>query len=306
MNTLKKFLLDASGFKQEAKKHVKKYWLASPIGIIGLVLTFTAHAQDPAHLSRHSSEAEAKVFQAAGANASSIQSSVDQFRVTLGGANNGNAPGPLASGRREINWDGGGNNRSTSVSGNPLTTFLVTRGSLYTTPDGTGFVQAPTAADPAQFPPGGLAGLFNNLTYGTIFSAFSDLRLFSAIGSNITEVDFFVPGGGNIPATVTGFGAVFTDVDQPDGSGPGNKHGNRKASTLIEYYGADGELLFSSFVPASPGDGSLSFFGIVFEDARIARVRITSGNVAPGPDDEGKRDVVMMDDFIYGEPQPLP
>ena len=27
---------------------------------------------------------------------------------------------------------------------------------------------------------------------------------------------------------------------------------------------------------------------------------------APGPDDEGKRDVVMMDDFIYGEPQPLP
>ena len=58
MNTLKKFLLDASGFKQEAKKHVKKYWLASPIGIIGLVLTFTAHAQDPAHLSRHSSEAE--------------------------------------------------------------------------------------------------------------------------------------------------------------------------------------------------------------------------------------------------------
>jgi len=59
-------------------------------------------------------------------------------------------------------------------------------------------------------------------------------------------------------------------------------------------------------VPASPGDGSLSFFGIVFKDARIARVRITSGNVAPGPDDGGKRDVVVMDDFIYGEPQALP
>ena len=109
-----------------------------------------------------------------------------------------------------------------------------------------------------------------------------------------------------MPATVTGFGAVFTDVDQPDGSGPGKKRGNRKASTLIEYFGADGELLFSSFVPASPGDGSLSFFGIVFDDARIAQVRITSGNVAPGPDDEGKQDIVMMDDFLYGEPQPLP
>ncbi|HSD21523.1 MAG TPA: hypothetical protein VLC54_15860, partial [Anaeromyxobacter sp.] len=67
-----------------------------------------------------------------------------------------------------------------------------------------------------------------------------------------------------------------------------------------------GELLFSSFVPASPGDGSQSFFGIAFDEARIARVRITSGDVAPGPDDDGKHDVVMMDDFIYGEPQALP
>ena len=76
-------------------------------------------------------------------------------------------------------------------------------------------------------------------------------------------------------------------MDQPDGSGPGEKRGNRNASTLIEYFGVDGDLLFSSFVPASPGDASLSFFGIVFDDALIARVRITSGNVAPGPDDGG-------------------
>ena len=109
--------------------------------------------------------------------------------------------------------------------------------------------------------------VFNNPTYGTIFKTFSLSRLFSAIGSNITEVDFFVPGGGNMPATVTGFGAVFTDVDQPDGSGPSKKRGNRGASTLIEYFGADGKVLFSSFVPASPGDASLSFFGIVFDDA---------------------------------------
>jgi hypothetical protein len=91
------------------------------------------------------------------------------------------------------------------------------------------------------------------------------------------------------PATVSGFGAVFTDVD-------------RAGSTAIEYFGADNRLLFSSFVPASPGDGSLSFFGIVFDDACIARVRITTGDTAPGPDDNGKHDIVMMDDFIYGEP----
>ena len=48
----------------------------------------------------------------------------------------------------------------------------------------------------------------------------------------------------------------------------------------------DGKLLFSSSVPASPGDGSLSFFGIKFDDARIASVRIKTGDVAPGPNDD--------------------
>jgi hypothetical protein len=156
-----------------------------------------------------------------------------------------------------------------------------------------------------QAPPSGLAAanVFNNPSYATIFTPFSQSRLFSAIGSNVTDVTFFVPGGGNLAAATKGFGVVFADVDQPDGSGPGEKRGNRKASTLIEYFGVHDELLFSSFVPASPGDHSLSFFGVVFPDERIARVRITSGNVVPGADDVGKQDVVMMDDFIYGEPK---
>ncbi len=246
------------------------------------------------------------VFQAAGPTIGSIQGTVDAFRVALGNPDNRNTPGPLAGGRREINWDGGAtNNQTTVVSGNPFAGFQITRGALFTTPDGTGFVQAPPAADPAQFPPGGLAGLFDNPTYATIFTAFSPLRLFSAIGSNVTVVEFFVPGPGadKKPATTTGFGVVFTDVDQPDGRGCPRTCADHSASTLIECLGADFELLFSSFVPASPGDGSLSFFGVVFEDARIVYVRITSGNVAPGPDDDKTHDVVMMDDFIYGEPQ---
>jgi hypothetical protein len=122
----------------------------------------------------------------------------------------------------------------------------------------------------------------------------------------VTEALFFLPGSnGAVPATVSGFGAVFTDVDQPDGSGPSKKRGNRQESTLIEYFGADGKLLFSSFVPAAPGDASLSFFGILFDDPLIARVRITTGDTAPGPDDDGKQDIAVMDDFIYGQPQPL-
>lgn len=238
------------------------------------------------------------VFQAAGTSANSIQSTVAEYRVALGGQNNGN-DGPHADGRREINWDGGNpNNQATTISPNPFAGFQVTRGALFTTPDGTGFVQAP---------PSGLASgsVFNNPSYATIFAAFSPSRLFSPIGSNVTDIDFFVPGGGNVAATTRGFAAVFTDVDQPDGSGPGEKRGNRKASTLIEYFGVNGELLFSSFVPASPGDHSLSFFGVVFADARIAHVRITSGNAVPGADDDAKTDVVMMDDFIYSEPHAI-
>jgi hypothetical protein len=242
------------------------------------------------------------VFQAAGPTAESIQSAVDAFREALGEPNNANAPGPLTSGRREINWDGGGADETTTPPVTPFNVFLNTRGGQFTTL-GTGLSQAP----PSGGPQGGLAGLFNNPTYGDIFSTFSPLRLITPVGSNITQAVFFVPGtNGAQPATVTGFGAVFTDVDQPDGSGPAQKRGNRRASTLMEYFDADGKLLFSSFVPASPGDGSLSFFGIIFDDARIARVRITSGNVAPGPDDDRKHDIVVMDDFIYGEPQPLP
>ena len=240
-----------------------------------------------------------KVFQAAGPTAASIQSTVDEYRAALGQTNNGNQTSQT-SGHREINWDGGGAN-TTTVPVTPFNVFLNTRGAQFTTP-GLGLTQAP----PSGGPQGGLAALFNNPSYATIFRAFSPLRLFVPVGSNVTEGQFFLPGSnGSVQAKVTGFGAIFTDVDEPNGSGPGEKHGNRHASTEIEYFNAEGRLIYSGFVPASPGDGNFSFLGIIFDDARIARVRITTGNVALGPDDGRKHDVVAMDDFFYGEPQPL-
>ena len=234
-----------------------------------------------------------------------FKGTVDAFRTALGDPNNGNNPGPLPSGRREINWDGGGNNFTTSPPVTPFDVFLDTRGAQFTTP-GVGLSQAPPVADPIQFPPGGLAGLFNNPTYAFIFTTFSPERLFTPVGSNITEGLFFIPGtNGTEPATVTGFGAVFTDLDKPNGDGLAGRRGNPRSSTLIQYFDQDGRVIFSNFVPASPGDGSLAFFGIMFDDARIARVRIEAGNVAPGPNDDDRRDIVVMDDFIYGEPQAL-
>jgi hypothetical protein len=273
------------------------------IAAFGLLSTLvsvsqTAHAQDI----RSREFVAPVVFQAAGSTAASIQSTVDAFRAAVGTPNNGNNPGPLQTGRREINWDGGNPNvLDTTAPVTPFNVFLNTRGSQFTTP-GLGLSQGP----PSGGPQGGLAVLFGYPTYAKIFRTFSPSRLFTPVGSNITEGLFFIPGtNGTVPAKVRAFGAVFTDVDQPDGSGPGGKHGNRHASTLIEYFDADGDLLFSSFVPASPGDGSLSFFGIVFADARIARVRIETGDVAPGPNDDRRHDIVVMDDFIYGEPQLL-
>ncbi|HEX6650463.1 MAG TPA: hypothetical protein VF075_13025 [Pyrinomonadaceae bacterium] len=275
-------------------------FLAGAVALLALLVSFPirrAHGQDGlAEVSATTTDfVEPIVFQAAGPSVDSIRSAVVEYQHAFPGDLNG-SKGPQGDGRREINWDGGNPAIvTTALTGNPFDGFKNSRGALFTTPDGTGFVQAT---------PSGLAGatVFNNPTYATIFKPFSDSRLFGVIGGTITDVDFFVPAGGG-PATTSGFGAVFSDVDKPDGSGPGEKRGNRKASTLIEYFGVNGELLFSSFVPAAPGDRGQSFFGIKFADSRIAKVRITTGNVAGGPDDGGKLDVVMMDDFIYGEPK---
>jgi hypothetical protein len=226
------------------------------------------------------------VFQAAGPTAASIQSMVDAFRTAIGGENNGNVAGPIDTGRREINWDGGGST-ATSIVPTPFDGFLVNRGGRFTT-RGDGFVQAPVE---------GLAATFNNTSYATEFKAFSPVRLFSPLDSNVTTAQFFVPGGGEIAATTKAFGAVFSDVDQQRN---GDNHG---ATTVMLFYGAYGNLLYRADVPASEGEASFSFVGVLFDEARVASVRIRTGNALPGADDNRKRDVVMMDDFIYGEPR---
>lgn len=238
-----------------------------------------------------SADAVPLIFSGSGANAAAIQGVVDNFRVALGDPNNGNTPGPLASGRREINWDGGGNNFTTTGPATPFNVFLNTRGAQFTTP-GTGLTQAPPAADPGLFPPGGLAGLFGNPSYGTIFTTFSAERLFAPVGSNVTDGLFFIPGtNGAVAATVSAFGVVFTDVDLA-------------ATTSIEYFDPNGNSLGLFF--AAPADNGLSFLGVQFSSEAVSRVRIVTGNTALGPNDGGGLDVVAMDDFIYAEPRNVP
>jgi hypothetical protein len=84
-------------------------------GVIALAVSAGAYErQQWSTASKPSFEHDAPVvYQAAGPDVASIQSTVDRFRAALG-ANNGSTPGPLEAGRREINWDGGGRPRPRS------------------------------------------------------------------------------------------------------------------------------------------------------------------------------------------------
>jgi hypothetical protein len=214
------------------------------------------------------------VREATAADAAGIQAAVTAFRADLGDPNNGATAGSQPGGRREINWDGGGGAAANvTLDPSPMTRFG-NRGSVFTTP-GSGFE---TSGQP--MPEFGEI----NATYPDLFIPFSSPRLFTALNSGVMDVWFFVPGNTNVPAAVTGFGAVFTDVDRED-------------STKMEFYAPDGRLLYERFVPAWPGNASLSFLGVSFNRGElVGRVRIVSGNAALGPDEAGSLDLVAMDD----------
>jgi hypothetical protein len=138
----------------------------------------------------------------------------------------------------------------------------------------------------------GTPNQFGNLnpSYPIQFDTFSAERLFTAIGSNVVDVNFFVPGS-TTPALTRGFGSVFTDVDIAN-------------TTSIQYFDALNNSLGTFFVPNATGDGTLSFLGVSFNTSVVSRVRITSGNQALSASSTG--DVVTMDDFIYAEPAAVP
>jgi hypothetical protein len=104
------------------------------------------------------------------------------------------------------------------------------------------------------------------------------------------DVWFFVPGTTTVPAAVSGFGAVFTNVSIEN-------------STRLEFFAPDGSLLYERAVPYAVGNEYLAFLGVSFNAGEVVgRVRIISGNAAPGPNETAAVDVVVMDDFFYSEP----
>jgi hypothetical protein len=218
--------------------------------------------------------------------AEDITSAVAEYRALLGD-NNGGAPGAHATGRREINWDGVADDLAAPnfLPGDFFNAPIDprARGALLATP-GAGLQVSAKSTNPTNTPV-----RFGNInpSYEQIFQTFSPERLFSPIDSNIVNLTFAVPGT-QTPALVRGFGAVYTNVAIDH--------------TAFEYFDADGQSLGQYSVPIAAG--GLSFLGVVFDQPVVARVSIAYGTVALGPDDDAENNVAVMDDFIYGEPQP--
>lgn len=236
--------------------------------------------------------AAAIITSASGPNAAAILPSVNGFRDSLG-ALNPNTPGSFGSGRREINWDGVPDAFSGNDSAFPPDFFNANlagraRGAVFTTPGSKTIVSENAGAGPVEF-----GEIDPNFT--SQFAVFSPQKLFGVIGSNVVDTTFFVPGGAT-PAYVTGFGAIFTDVDTA-------------GATSMQFFDLAGDSLGIFLVPTGPTPAeSLSFLGVRFDAGeQVGRVRIISGT--SGLDTcniTGPSDCVAMDDFIYSEPQAVP
>ena len=225
------------------------------------------------------------IFNGSQTTAAALQPAVDAFRAALGPLN-ANVAGSFGSGRREINWDGVPDALS-APNLLPANFFNVNspRGAVFSTA-GTGFQVSATAAS-------GTPVEFGNIdpSYPATFAPFSAPRLFTALGSNIVDVSFFIPGSAT-PALVRGFGAVFSDVDAAN-------------ITSITFFDAGNASLGTFFVPAIAGSETFSFLGVDFQANVVSHVRILTGNSAllPGVLDQPPgTDLVALDDFIYGEP----
>lgn len=224
-------------------------------------------------------------FEAAGANPAAITPTRDAFRAAVGGGSVAGANGDFGGVRREINWDGVPEALS-DPNTLPANFFNVNspRGVVFSTP-GTGFMVSANAGGAA--PP-----LFG---FPSDFQTFSPQKLFTAVNSNITDVNFFVPGT-TTAATTSAFGLIFTDVEVA-------------GLTKIEFFNAANSIIFSRDALVG-GNQGLSFVGAVANAGeQISRVRITSGSntiVANGVLGNQIDDVVVMDDFLYATPLAAP
>ncbi len=208
----------------------------------------------------------ATIFSASGAAKSDIQGALNDFRAALGTLN-ANQPVNFTGGRREINWDGvpaafrdpfPGSFFNGSTPGRA-------RGSVNTAVTGTLEVELPDSTD--------------------TYVAFSDPLVFKVVNGNALDQTFFSPSNQKTPATVTGMGVIFLDVDTPN-------------AASLEFFGLGGQSLGKYFAPSVVGNNTFSFVGVKFDTPSVARVRITAST--------NNNTEAVMDDFLFGEPTAVP
>lgn len=231
---------------------------------------------------------QAQVVRSAAGDLAAVTVARDAFRADLGGGTTAGANGSFGGVRREINWDGTPDGFSRpNLLPSDFFNFTSARGVVFFNAHADSFAVSAKTGNPTATP---VHFADFDPAYETKFAAFSAQRLFISIWEPTYEVKFFVPGT-NRPALVSGFGAVFTDVDIADRSS-------------IEYFDRGGNSLGRYAVPAAAGDQTFSFLGVSFPGApAVARVVVTSGDVAlDGGGEPVGHDAVAADDFLYSEP----
>jgi hypothetical protein len=225
-------------------------------------------------------EKEPLVFKANG----DITSTLNEFRNLLGALNT--APG-ATSGRREINWDG----VPDSLVGKALPNdFFNPTGPGAPIARQRGLVYTPSVGE----------FQISNSNFSNIdpaasgeFSAFSGAKTFANVTTNAWPVSFQVAGE-TTAAFTRGVGIVFSDVDLAN-------------STSLEFFEGD-KSLGKFFAPPHTSSSSFSFLGVYFPGSqRVTKVEVKhQGILIEGQKDissGGQHDLVIFDDFIYGEPQ---
>lgn len=212
-----------------------------------------------------------------------ISGSVNNFRQLLG--NKLNTTTGVTGGRREINWDG----LPDSLLGKPLPENFLNN----TTPGAPATQQRGLVYESD--------GIFQvsktnfsevNALAADQFAPFSGSNTFTNTRASLWDVGFEIPGQ-DVPATVKGFGIIFSDVDLEN-------------NTSLEFFNGD-KSLGKFFAPKHDALSNHSFLGVYFKNERITRVHVQHGNgvlVANEKDisSGGAKDLVILDDFLYDEP----
>ncbi len=119
---------------------------------------------------------------------------------------------------------------------------------------------------------------------------------------------FFNNRGANFSSPGTGFRNSDNDFSDLNPDYAAQFEPFSKPKTFM--FDAAGRSLGKYLAPVRSDATSLSFVGVVFDAAIIAKVVITSGQATIDAGlqditDGGNRDLVVTDDFLYGEPNAL-